>query len=130
MDPVAFYRAAPPYAAKPLKALPEDEKYAAIPIMLEDGRFLPAETQRIRPYACTPDQAAHTPAYAGGGSCRRRGGSWGGGSAGGSSIGAPGPSPGGGTGTRSGSSSGGRSGGSGAAGGSDGCRESRLLAIA
>ncbi len=55
MDPVAFYRPSPPYASEALKDLPDSEKYVAIPIMYEDGRFLPADTRRIWPYACKPD---------------------------------------------------------------------------
>ena len=55
MDPVGFYRGTPPYESNALKALPEDDKFVAIPVMLEDETLVPADTKLIWPYACQRD---------------------------------------------------------------------------
>lgn len=52
MDPVGFFRTQPPWESNALKALPENDKYVAIPVMRDDGQFFPADTRRIWPYAC------------------------------------------------------------------------------
>lgn len=53
MDPVGFYRSKPPWESSALKALPEKDKYVAVPVMGDDGRFFPHDTKLIWPYACT-----------------------------------------------------------------------------
>lgn len=55
MDPVGFYRRAAPYESNALKALPETEKFVAIPVKSEDGTFVPEDTKLIWPYACKKD---------------------------------------------------------------------------
>jgi len=52
MDPNALYRQKEPFDSYALKALPEAEKKIAIPVMLENGKFIPANTKLIWPYAC------------------------------------------------------------------------------
>lgn len=52
LDPVAFYRAAPPYDSAALKALPDADKDVAVPVMFDDGTTSPAQTRRVWPYAC------------------------------------------------------------------------------
>ena len=54
LDPLAFYRAAPPFDSQDLKALPADQKDIAIPVMMNDGTTRPAGTRRIWPYSCAP----------------------------------------------------------------------------
>ena len=55
MDPVGFYRSQPPYESTALKNLPESDKFIAIPVMVEDGDFIPSGTKKIWPYACKRD---------------------------------------------------------------------------
>ena len=52
MDPLAFYRAAPPYDSLAMVALPPGEKAVRVGYMLEDGTAVPEDTQRIWPYTC------------------------------------------------------------------------------
>jgi hypothetical protein len=52
MDPNALYRKTPPSDSGSLEALPEEEKYVAVPVMLEDGTVLPAGTKLVWPYRC------------------------------------------------------------------------------
>jgi len=52
MDPNALYRKKGPFDSSALKALPAKEKKIAIPVMLENGKFIPADTKVIWPYAC------------------------------------------------------------------------------
>lgn len=52
MDPIGFYRQTPPFESAALKALPDADKGASIPVMLEDGGVLPTDTKLIWPYAC------------------------------------------------------------------------------
>jgi murein DD-endopeptidase MepM/ murein hydrolase activator NlpD len=53
MDPHALYRPAPPYDSVAMKSLPASEKRIAIPYMLTDGTFVPADTKLIWPFACS-----------------------------------------------------------------------------
>lgn len=53
MDPNAMYRLQPPFDSASLKALPDAEKDVAIPVMLESGETVPANTKLIWPYACS-----------------------------------------------------------------------------
>lgn len=55
MDPVAFYRLAPPFDSAALKALADVEKTVPIAVMFDDGSLAPAHTKRIWPYACARD---------------------------------------------------------------------------
>lgn len=52
MDPVGFFRNKSPWESNALKALPENDKYVAIPVMGDDGQFFPADTKLIWPYSC------------------------------------------------------------------------------
>jgi murein DD-endopeptidase MepM/ murein hydrolase activator NlpD len=52
MDPNALYRKGPPFDSAALKALPEADKKVLIPVMLEDGTTIPADTKLIWPYSC------------------------------------------------------------------------------
>ena len=52
MDPNALYRKNGPFDSAAMKALPKAEKKIAIPVMLENGKFIPADTKVIWPYAC------------------------------------------------------------------------------
>jgi hypothetical protein len=52
MDPMALYRGKEPYASQALALLPDDEKRVTVPVMLLDGRTVPASTRLIWPYAC------------------------------------------------------------------------------
>lgn len=53
MDPNALYRAKEPFDSYKLKDLPADEKKVPIPVMLEDGTTVPANTRMIWPYTCS-----------------------------------------------------------------------------
>jgi len=53
MDPNAMYRLKPPFDSASLKALPDAEKDVAIPVMLDTGETVPADTKLIWPYACS-----------------------------------------------------------------------------
>lgn len=53
MDPNALYRLSPPYDTDALIALPDNEKNVAIPVMVEGGEIIPADTKVIWPYACS-----------------------------------------------------------------------------
>jgi len=53
MDPHALYRPAPPYDSVAMKSLPASEKRIAIPYMLTEGTFVPADTKLIWPFACS-----------------------------------------------------------------------------
>lgn len=53
MDPVAFYRKAPPYDSAAMKALPDDQKKVDIPVLVADGTVVPAGSKVIWPYTCT-----------------------------------------------------------------------------
>ncbi|WP_167730274.1 peptidoglycan DD-metalloendopeptidase family protein [Terasakiella sp. SH-1] len=52
LDPYAFYRQKEPFLSAEVKALPEDEKAVMIPVLLEGGRTIPANTKIIWPYSC------------------------------------------------------------------------------
>lgn len=52
MDPNAMYRAKEPFDSYELKNLPNSEKNIPIPVMTQDGKFIPADTKLIWPYAC------------------------------------------------------------------------------
>jgi hypothetical protein len=52
MDPIAFYRAEPPYDSQSLVKLPRDQKQVSVPYMKTDGTLVPAITKRIWPYVC------------------------------------------------------------------------------
>ncbi len=52
MDPNAFYRLEPPYDSPSLLNLPAKEKQVPVPYMKIDGTLVPADTNRIWPYAC------------------------------------------------------------------------------
>ncbi|MBC8269159.1 MAG: M23 family metallopeptidase [Rhodospirillaceae bacterium] len=52
MDPNALYRAKPPFDSYSLRDLPKSQKKIPIPVMTEDGKFIPANTKLIWPYAC------------------------------------------------------------------------------
>lgn len=54
MDPVAFYRPAPPYDSDALLALPEVEKRVSVPFQTEAGEVMPPSSKLIWPYACNP----------------------------------------------------------------------------
>jgi len=53
MDPVAFFRATPPYDAPALAALTADDKRVAVPAAGPDGKVRPAGGRLIWPYACS-----------------------------------------------------------------------------
>jgi len=53
MDPVALFRAKPPFDSKTMKALPASEKKVPIPYMLPDHSVYPAGSKLIWPYTCT-----------------------------------------------------------------------------
>lgn len=53
MDPVALYRAKPPFDSRTMRALPAKDKQVPIPYMLADGSVHPAGSKLIWPYACT-----------------------------------------------------------------------------
>jgi Peptidase family M23 len=53
MDPVALFRAKPPFDSKSMRALPAADKRIPIPYMLADGTAHPKGTKLIWPYACT-----------------------------------------------------------------------------
>ena len=57
LDPMAFYRQKGPFESNRVKALPEAEKSVPIPVMLEDGTTLPADTKIIWPFRCRRDTA-------------------------------------------------------------------------
>ena len=52
MDPNALYRKKPPFDSHSMKALPEADKEVLIPVMLEDGEVIPADTKMVWPYKC------------------------------------------------------------------------------
>ena len=52
MDPNALYRPGGPFDSAALKALPDADKKVLIPVMLEDGTTVPAETKLVWPYTC------------------------------------------------------------------------------
>jgi hypothetical protein len=53
MDPNALYRLKPPFDSASLRDLPDAEKDVAIPVMLDTGETVPADTKLIWPYACS-----------------------------------------------------------------------------
>lgn len=53
MDPNALYRGKPPFDSASMKALPGDEKRVPIPVMLDDGTVIPADTKLLWPYTCS-----------------------------------------------------------------------------
>lgn len=53
MDPSALYRNRGPYDSAALKALPDDEKDVDIPVVVEGGEIVPADTKLVWPYACS-----------------------------------------------------------------------------
>ncbi|MDA0997560.1 MAG: peptidoglycan DD-metalloendopeptidase family protein [Proteobacteria bacterium] len=53
MDPNALYRLKPPFDSKTMKALPDAEKDVPIPVLVEGGGTVPANTKLIWPYACS-----------------------------------------------------------------------------
>ncbi len=54
MDPVTFYRNAPPYDSDVVVALKEDEKKVSIPIQVHNGVTIPPGSKLIWPYSCVP----------------------------------------------------------------------------
>lgn len=52
MDPNALYRQKEPLDTFKLRDLPKAEKKVPIPVMLEDGSTIPANTNMIWPYSC------------------------------------------------------------------------------
>ncbi len=54
MDPVAFFRDAPPYDSDAVAGLRESEKQVRIPFQTSDGAVHPAGSKLIWPYACVP----------------------------------------------------------------------------
>lgn len=54
MDPVALFRAKPPFDSASMRALPARDKHVPIPYALPDGSVHPAGTKLIWPYACRP----------------------------------------------------------------------------
>lgn len=52
LDPMTFYRQKEPFNSKEVKKLPESKKSVLIPVLLEDGTTLPADTKIIWPYSC------------------------------------------------------------------------------
>jgi hypothetical protein len=52
MDPNALYRAREPFDSYALRDLPKNQKKIAIPVMTEKGKFIPAGTKLVWPYAC------------------------------------------------------------------------------
>lgn len=52
MDPNAMYRQKAPFDSSSMKALPESGKKVPIPVMTEDGKFIPADTKLVWPYTC------------------------------------------------------------------------------
>ena len=52
MDPLGMYRQKLPLDSASLKALPAVEKGVAIPVLLEGGETIPANTKLIWPYTC------------------------------------------------------------------------------
>ncbi|MDC0335539.1 M23 family metallopeptidase [Pseudodesulfovibrio sp.] len=54
MDPNALYRGVPPFDSQSMKNLPDSQKRIAIPVMVEGGGFVPADTKLIWPYTCSP----------------------------------------------------------------------------
>ena len=55
MDPNALYRGQPPYDSHSMKALAEADKQVPIPVMVEAGTTVPADTRLVWPYMCTRD---------------------------------------------------------------------------
>jgi murein DD-endopeptidase MepM/ murein hydrolase activator NlpD len=53
MDPIAFYRGAPPFESDLLKAFPPDGKLVPSPYVMTDGTTIPASTKLVWPYACS-----------------------------------------------------------------------------
>lgn len=53
MDPVALFRAKPPFDSKTMRALPASEKKVPIPYMLANHEVFPAGSKLIWPYTCT-----------------------------------------------------------------------------
>lgn len=54
MDPTAIYRLAPPFYSLTMAALPEADKWIRVPVTVEGGGQIPADTRLIWPYACNP----------------------------------------------------------------------------
>ncbi len=52
MDPVALFRAKPPFDSATMKALSVSDKRVPIPYLLPDGSAHPAGTKLVWPYAC------------------------------------------------------------------------------
>lgn len=52
MDPVAFYRAAPPYDSDSVANLPLTEKKVSVPFQAINGAVFPSTSKLIWPYAC------------------------------------------------------------------------------
>ncbi len=52
MDPNALYRQKEPFDSPSLNALPPEQKKITIPVMTEDGKFIPADTKLVWPYTC------------------------------------------------------------------------------
>jgi murein DD-endopeptidase MepM/ murein hydrolase activator NlpD len=53
MDPVALFRAKPPFDSKTMTALPASQKKVPIPYMLANHEVFPAGSKLIWPYTCT-----------------------------------------------------------------------------
>ena len=53
MDPVALFRAKPPFDSTTMRALPASKKKVPIPYMLANHEVFPAGSKLIWPYACT-----------------------------------------------------------------------------
>ena len=54
MDPVAIYRATPPYDSDSLAGLPDNKKLVSIPFIDASGVLYPDNSKLIWPYSCSP----------------------------------------------------------------------------
>lgn len=54
LDPIGFYRDAPPYESPALKNLPPEQKNTPVGVITNDGTVMPAGSRRIWPYSCAP----------------------------------------------------------------------------
>lgn len=52
MDPNALFRKQLPFDSNSMKALPKAEKKIPIPVMVDDGELIPANTKIVWPYVC------------------------------------------------------------------------------
>ncbi|TXH88364.1 MAG: M23 family metallopeptidase [Rhodoferax sp.] len=54
MDPLVFFRGAPPYSSSEVAEMPSSDKRIQIPIQLIDGKSVPERSKLTWPYACSP----------------------------------------------------------------------------